>query len=306
MISRGRYGSIRLPLTFLFAAAVMLFPAAIPAAAPGKLTVYTVNYPLMYFAGRIAGEHAEVIFPAPPDEDPAYWMPGADTVAGYQKADLILLNGAGYAKWVRKVSLPTFRMVDTSATFRERYIESGEISTHSHGPEGKHAHESLAFTTWLDLSLAAEQAWAVKEALIRKKPEARADFDRNHAALERDLVEIHQALLKIVSGGHDRPLVVSHPVYDYLAHGYDLNIRSVHWEPDEEPSADQWTELRAILREHPAEWMVWEGEPLPGPVEGLRNLGLESLVFDPCGNVPEEGDFLDVMRRNIRNLEKAF
>jgi zinc transport system substrate-binding protein len=233
-------------------------------------------------------------------------MPGADTVAEYQKADLILLNGAGYAKWVRKVSLPAFRMVDTSAAFRERYIESGEISTHSHGPEGKHAHESLAFTTWLDLSLAAEQARAVKEALIRKRPEAKGDFDRNHTALERDLVEIHQALLKIVSGDHGRPLVVSHPVYDYLAHGYGLNIRSVHWEPDEEPSADQWTELRAILREHPAEWMIWEGEPLPGPVENLRKLGLENLVFDPCGNVPEEGDFLEVMRRNIRNLKRAF
>jgi hypothetical protein len=39
MISRGRYGSIRLPLVFLFAAAVMLFPAAAPAATAEKHTV---------------------------------------------------------------------------------------------------------------------------------------------------------------------------------------------------------------------------------------------------------------------------
>ena len=39
-----------------------------------KLTVYVVNYPLQYFAERIAGEHARVVFPAPPDEDPALWM----------------------------------------------------------------------------------------------------------------------------------------------------------------------------------------------------------------------------------------
>ena len=54
-----------------------------------KLTVYAVNYPLKYFTERIAGEHAKVVFPAPAEGDPAYWMPDAKTIAGYQKADLI-------------------------------------------------------------------------------------------------------------------------------------------------------------------------------------------------------------------------
>jgi zinc transport system substrate-binding protein len=61
------------------------------------LTAYVVNYPLKYFAERIAGDHAKVVFPAPSEGDPAYWMPDAETVAAYQKADLILLNGANYA-----------------------------------------------------------------------------------------------------------------------------------------------------------------------------------------------------------------
>ena len=37
------------------------------------LTVYVVNYPLLYFAERIAGKHATVIFPAPED---ARWCAG--------------------------------------------------------------------------------------------------------------------------------------------------------------------------------------------------------------------------------------
>ncbi len=60
-----------------------------------KLQIYTVNYPLAYFAERIAGDLAEIRFPAPPDVDPAFWMPGTDTIAAYQAADRILLNGAG-------------------------------------------------------------------------------------------------------------------------------------------------------------------------------------------------------------------
>ena len=70
-----------------------------------KLTVYVVNYPLQFFAERIGGEHVNVVFPAPADVDPAYWMPDTPTIAAYQQADLILLNGAGYARWVNKVML---------------------------------------------------------------------------------------------------------------------------------------------------------------------------------------------------------
>jgi zinc transport system substrate-binding protein len=58
-------------------------------------TVYTVNYPLTYFTERIGGEHARVIFPAPPDVDPAFYAPNTAIVRKYQKADLIILNGAG-------------------------------------------------------------------------------------------------------------------------------------------------------------------------------------------------------------------
>jgi zinc transport system substrate-binding protein len=65
-----------------------------------------VNYPLQYFVQRIGGELVDVSFPAPRGVDPAEWMPDIDTVAEYQQADVILLNGAGYARWLRRMSLP--------------------------------------------------------------------------------------------------------------------------------------------------------------------------------------------------------
>jgi zinc transport system substrate-binding protein len=67
--------------------------------AAGPLKIYAVNYPLKYFAERIGGMHVKVYFPAPADVDPVYWTPDITSIAANQKADLILLNGAGYAKW---------------------------------------------------------------------------------------------------------------------------------------------------------------------------------------------------------------
>jgi len=271
-----------------------------------KLTVYTVNYPLKYFAERIAGEHAKVVFPAPPDVDPAYWMPNAKTIAEYQQADLILLNGANYAKWISKVSLPRSKMVDTSATFKNRYITMKETITHSHGPEAAHAHESTAFTLWIDFDLAVKQAASIAKALSRRKPELKDTFQKNHTSLENDLVTLDQEINEIVAKNKSLPLIMSHPVYDYFARRYKLNIKSVHWEPDEVPGDEQWIELRGILKDHPAKWMIWEGDPIKKSVERLKTMGIYSLVFNPCGNVPKQGGFLSNMQGNVNNLKLIF
>jgi zinc transport system substrate-binding protein len=271
-----------------------------------KLTIYTVNYPLKYFAERIAGEHATVVSPAPKDVDPAYWMPDKRTIADYQKADLILLNGAHYAKWIEKVSLPRSKMVNTSRKFKDKYIKTKEAVTHSHGPGGKHAHEDVAFTIWLDLDLATQQAKAIEKALSRKRPALKSSFEHNCAALEKDLMAIDREIKKIVLNNQNQPLLASHPIYDYLSQRYGLNMKSIHWEPDEIPNGIQWAELKRILKDHKAQWMIWEAEPIKKSAEILESTGVNSIVFDPCGNVPEEGDFISVMQKNVENLEMVF
>ena len=145
----------------------------------GTISVYVVNYPLKYFAERIGGAHVEVHFPAPADEDPAYWMPDAETISKYQQADLILLNGAGYEKWVQSASLPKSKLCNTSAAFAEDYIALEDALTHSHGPEGEHAHGGTAFTTWLDPTLAVKQADAVRASLAELQPENADAFQKN-------------------------------------------------------------------------------------------------------------------------------
>ena len=146
----------------------LLSIGATASGAGSVLNVYVVNYPLKYFAERIGGDHVKVEFPVSADVDPAYWNPDLADISAYQKADLILLNGAGYAKWMAKVSLPRSKIVDTSRQFKDRYITTKEVMTHSHGAAGEHAHEDLAFTTWLDFELAARQAKAIAEAIWPK------------------------------------------------------------------------------------------------------------------------------------------
>jgi zinc transport system substrate-binding protein len=262
-----------------------------------------VNYPLAFFAERVGGDQVEVQFPAPADQDPAYWSPGAEAIAAFQNADLILLNGADYAGWVRRATLPGSKLVDTSAAFSDRLIQLQGQTTHSHGPEGEHAHVGWAFTTWLDPELAIEQARAVATAMIRLRPDYEGDFNERLGSLENDLQELDRRLAAAADVIGDSPLVFSHPVYQYLIRRYELNGFEVHWEPNEAPDGPEWDSLEHLLGTFPAQWMLWEGEPLEATVSGLEDLGVGSLLFDPCANRPSTGDYMAVMAANAGSLE---
>jgi len=273
---------------------------------PTEPTVYVVNYPLKYFAEQIGGDRVKVVFPAPPDEDPAFWRPDSEIVAAYQKADLILLNGATYAKWIDMASLPESKIVDTSAAFQDQYIRLEDAVLHSHGPEGKHAHEGIAFTTWLDPTLALSHAKAIHAALDELLPDRAAALGENYLALEKDLQTLDAAFEELAAHRRQQPLLASHPVYQNFARRYQLNLKSMHWEPDEMPADDEWAKLDKLLESHAAEWMVWEAPPSDSIRQQLVDRGIHCATFLPLGNVPHKGDYLSVMNENVENLKAIF
>ena len=271
---------------------------------PGSNTilVYVVNYPLQYFTQRIGGARVDVRFPAPSDIDPTYWSPAGDEIAGFQRADLILLNGAGYAGWVSRASLPQAKLVDTSAGFHDRLVPIESAVTHTHGPEGEHSHGDTAFTTWLDPTLAIAQAAALRDALINVDPDGKEVFHVQYEALETELAELDARLQDAATGIGNKPLLFSHPVYQYLIRRYGLNGVELHWEPDEMPTDMMWHDLARLREQHATNWMIWESAPLPEIVSRLEASGVRSVVFNPAGNVPEEGNYLTQIHRNIDGL----
>ena len=218
-----------------------------------QLLVYVTNYPLKYFAERIGGDAITVKFPIPSDIDPAFWTPEASDIAQLQEADLIFLNGASYEKWLQTVSLSSSKLVDTSSAFSDRYLTVEDTITHSHGPSGEHSHKGTAFTTWINFKLAIEQATAIRDALSDRLPDQRELFDANLTALEEELIALDQQIEATVANSQNKnqPLLASHPVYDYFTKRYDLNLKSVLWEPETVADEQQWDELEKILATHP-------------------------------------------------------
>lgn len=269
----------------------------------GRLQIAVANYPLAYFVERIGSLEVDVIYPVPADVDPAFWQPKDDEVARLQKADLIVMNGATYSKWAEKVTLPEDKVLDTSASFKDRFIQVKSAVTHSHGKQGEHSHDGTAFTTWLDFQQAIVQADAICSALQKLKPESIEMFALNFDLLKRDLLMLDSRMDAVSKKLAGQPIVASHPVYQYWARRYNLDLQAVLWEPEEVPTEAQMTDLKNILAGHPAKVMIWEGEPAPESVAKLKAIGLAGVVFDPCGNKPEKGDWHEVMAADISALE---
>ncbi|MEM1443401.1 MAG: metal ABC transporter substrate-binding protein [Verrucomicrobiota bacterium] len=287
--------------SFLLPAAVALTLVSTFARAEEPLTVQAANYPLAYFAERIGTDAFKIEFIVDEDVDPAFWKPSDAALLAFQQADIILRNGAKYSKWMHHASLPVSAIVDTSREFRNNLIETkGEM--HTHGDGTVHSHGGMAGTTWIDFSQAVIQAEAIARRFAAVKPSEADEVKKNLESLKADLAELDSLFKELGGKIGSSPLLASHPVYQYAARAYGLKIESLEWEPEMEMTDQALQDLDEILKAHEAGWMIWEGDPSPDNVTALAARGVQSVIFDPCGNRPASGDWLSVMRKNAENL----
>jgi zinc transport system substrate-binding protein len=259
------------------------------------------NYPLFFFASEIAGESIDVSFPDI-SGDPAMWAPSGEQASQLQNADLLILNGAGYESWLAFTSLPSGHSIDTTNQLSDRLLPIENEAVHQHGPAGKHSHQGTAFTTWLDPQLAIEQARIIKQELSRLEPDQADIFDSNFEKLKQRLTRLDQSLAGVFAELGDQAVVFSHPVYQYLQQRYEINGRSMHWEPNIEPGTADWIDFGNLLREHPAALMIWEAPPIDATRQKLLQMGVDIVVFSPAGNSPQDGDYFTVMDHNLDEL----
>lgn len=273
----------------------LFFLMASNAVAKKKPIIFASNYPLAYFAKRMC--HTSVDFPKT-KIDPSRWEPSASEVKKIQRADLILINGAGYEKWLPKVSNTKATVVDCSKAFRDQYI----VRENSNSQENPDYYR----TTWIDFTQAVRMLDAVKVALEKSDRWNKKEIEKNYRELKNELLTFDEQIKNIVSKNKALPLLVSDSNYDYFARRYGVNLKTLHWQHDHLPSEKQWRLLKHIVIDHPAKWMVWEIAPDPNIASGLKTCGVRSIVFNPCATKPQSGDFMTVMKQNVTNLRIVY
>ncbi|WP_112321123.1 metal ABC transporter substrate-binding protein [Oceanibium sediminis] len=274
-------------------AVALLGLCAAPLLAADPPRVIAVSGPLAYFASAIAGDKAEVVYPVPEGQDPMLWRPAIAEIAEIQSADLILLNGAGFADWTTKASLPRARTVLTSRALEGAFIEAATAVTHSHGGEGAHSHSGAVPQTWLDFAQAATQAEAVASGLKRSLPGG--EIQAGLVALKADLDALDARAKDVGAALQGRTLIASGPGLAYFARAYGLDLRELAWVPGAplDPAA-----LSAAMEgtENPAFiWMAAPDAAAEAAVGAMAQVRFDTGADDPA-------DFLALMNANLDAL----
>jgi zinc transport system substrate-binding protein len=290
-------------ISFAASLAALVLSASM-ALAQDKPRIVAVNYPLQYFAERLLGESAEVIYQVPDGVDPSFWRPSVADISTIQSADLILLNGAGFATWTSKVSLPRSKLVDTSRGLEDRFIATASI-THSHGDGGEHSHEGVASYTWLDLSLAASQAQAIADAIKARSLADSDAVDERMAELSEELKRLHTAARSSLEGVADTVFIATHPRYQYLARAYGLEILALEWDAGAMPDDEDLAELETLKNESGATVLIWDAEPPAAAIDAANSLGLESVVFPPMAVPPSRTNLPERFEASVEALADA-
>lgn len=293
-----------MPLLKPFLAVVLTLLAASPVAAQDRPRVVAVNYPLQYFAERLVGDAAEVIFPVPADVDPSFWRPSIADISTIQSADLILLNGAGFATWVDRVSLPRAKVVNSTAAIEDQFIRTESI-THSHGDGDEHSHEGLASYTWLDPMLAIAQAEAVAAAITARGIAPDDAVATRLDALRADLAELDRQATGAFDGMQDIAMIATHPRYQYLAQRYGLSISSLEWEAGAMPTEAEQADLVALAAQTGAQVLIWEAAPPAEAFAVAAELGLANIVFPTLAQGIDDQTYIQAIANALKAISEA-
>lgn len=289
-------------VTPILAVAALIAGTAAPAQEAPR--VVAVNYPLHYMAEQLVGDSAEVEFLVPGDVDPSFWRPSIADISAIQSADLILLNGAGFATWVDRVSLPRSKLVNTSAAIEDQFIVTESI-THSHGEGAEHSHEGLASYTWLDPWLAIAQAEAIGAALGARGIVPETDIEARLAGVRLSFLELDAAAAEATAGLSDVPMIATHPRYQYFARRFGLSIDALEWEAGAMPTDQEVADLVALIAETGATVLIWEAEPPAGAFEITEGLGVQNVVFPTLAHGQDGRSFPEVFAEAIAALSKV-
>jgi zinc transport system substrate-binding protein len=162
---------------------------------------------------------------------------------------------------------------------------------------------------WQDPTRLAQVAKETAAALAEADPAHEADFERNAAAVVKDLGALDDDYRTGLSRCRVDTVVVSHDAFGYLDR-YGLEVVGIAGlSPDAEPSPARLQELAALIRRTGVRTVFTETLVSPAIARTLADeVGVDTATLDPVEGLSDETadmDYLSLMRRNLTALQRA-
>ncbi|MFJ6941073.1 metal ABC transporter substrate-binding protein [Streptomyces sp. NPDC101132] len=287
----------------------------------GKLDVVASFYPLQFLAERIGGNHVAVSTLTKPGVEPHDLEITPKQTAQLGEADVVLylktlqpavdkaVEQAGVKNTVDAASLTELVHHDLAGE-----DEHGHGSGTEHGSEDEHGHDHGEAGddphVWLDPVKYAEIAKGFGAALGKADPAHAADYEKNAADLVGKLTALDTEFKDGLKNRATDTFITTHSAFGYLAERYGLDQEGISGvDPEAEPSPARMKELQALAKKDNVTTVFFETLASDKTAKTLAaDTGLKTDVLDPLEGITDTSqgaDYLEVMRSNLRNLQKA-
>lgn len=255
-----------------------------------RVRVVTSFYPLYDFASHVAGGNADVSSLIPPGVEPHDWEPTAGDVTKARSADVLIINGAGFEKWVEGIGAK--RVVNTSQGLQVT---------------GADPH------IWLDPVLARQQVEKIKTALMEADPANADQYSKNADAYIAKLDSLDGYIKSQLASCEKSDFIAFHDAFSRFATRYGLTQHAIEGVSPEGEVLPQRIEQTVGLARQLGITVVYSedlvdsrlADVIAGEIPGGR-----VLVLSPVEGVSKAGlaagvGYIEKMEENVMHLKEG-
>ncbi|WP_068786790.1 metal ABC transporter substrate-binding protein [Paenibacillus phocaensis] len=190
--------------------------------------------------------------------------------------------------------------------------EAEHSHNHSHNHGHDHDHGGLDPHVWLSPALAVQEVRSIEAALAKADPEHAADYKQNADAYAAQLEQLDREFAEGLTNAKRKDFITQHAAFGYLAREYGLTqVPIAGLSPDQEPSAEQMTEIVKFAKEHQVKTIFFETLVSSKVAETIaREIGAKTAVLNPIEGLTAEDEaagrnYVALMRQNLEALKAA-
>jgi zinc transport system substrate-binding protein len=273
-----------------------------------KLHIVTTFYPMYYFAQKVTGSSANVDLLIPNGVEPHDWEPTANDMAKIQDADVFIYNSRYFETWTEKVlnsiDQSNLKVVEASKGIELINATSEDEKNQKGNSSSKDPH------VWLSPVLAEQEVDNIAQALEKKDPKNKTQYENNASAFKSQLIDLNRLYKETIDKAKKKEFVTQHAAFGYLAKQYGLTqIPIAGLSPDVEPSLGKLAKLADLTKKKNIKIIYFEGLTSSKVAQTLANeIGAKTQVLNPLEGLTKEEqekglDYIDVMKKNLEALK---
>lgn len=263
-----------------------------------RLQVTATYYPLYDFAQRVGGQWVTVTNITPAGQEPHEYEPTPQQLAGMQKSQILLYNGATFEPWIQDF-LPSYSHSAVAANHNIAML-TGE----SQGTTDPHY--------WLDPVLAQTMIITIRDAFSKADPDHSTEYARQASEYIIELQKLDGEFSQGLANCRLHEVISSHEALRYLAGRYNFQVEAITGiSPEDDPSPATLANLATLIKQKGITTVFFEELVSPRLAQTLASeTGATTAVFDPIEGMSDDdiaagANYLSVQRQNLSALRSA-